>query len=43
MTITIGLWTDPFFRLAEVAAADLLDPSVYIQAVLGTPGVAAAP
>jgi multicomponent Na+:H+ antiporter subunit D len=43
LTITIGLWTDPFFRLAEVAAADLLDPSVYIQAVLGTPGVAAAP
>ncbi len=38
LTLLIGFWSDPFFRLAETAAAELLEPSRYIQAVLGTGG-----
>jgi multicomponent Na+:H+ antiporter subunit D len=42
LTLTIGLWTEPFLQLAQAAAADLLDPSVYVQAVLGASAVAGA-
>jgi multicomponent Na+:H+ antiporter subunit D len=34
-TILIGLFVEPFFQLAQQAAAQLLDPSQYIQTVLG--------
>jgi multicomponent Na+:H+ antiporter subunit D len=36
VTLTIGLWAEPFVALAERSAAELLDPSAYVQAVLGT-------
>lgn len=36
VTLTIGLWAEPFVALAERSAAELLNPSVYVQAVLGT-------
>jgi multicomponent Na+:H+ antiporter subunit D len=35
MTLTIGFYTEPFFLLAEAAADQLLNPNIYIQAVLG--------
>lgn len=35
LTILIGLFPAPFYAFAEQAAADLIDPSRYIQAVLG--------
>lgn len=35
MTITIGLATEPVFRLATQAAEQLLNPADYIRAVLG--------
>jgi len=35
MTIVIGLFAQPFWVVAERAAAELLDPSVYAEAVLG--------
>lgn len=35
LTVTIGLFTGPFFELALRAAEQLLDPSAYVQAVLG--------
>jgi multicomponent Na+:H+ antiporter subunit D len=34
-TLTIGLVAEPFFQLAQQAAAQLLDPDLYIQTVLG--------
>ncbi|MEM9726701.1 MAG: proton-conducting transporter membrane subunit [Pseudomonadota bacterium] len=34
MTIIIGLAPEPFVQFAEVAAAQLLDPSAYVAAVL---------
>lgn len=34
-TLVIGLYAGPFFELAERSAAELLDPSAYIRAVLG--------
>ncbi|KIT16478.1 Na+/H+ antiporter subunit D [Jannaschia aquimarina] len=34
-TIVIGVWPEPFFALAEQAAAELLDPTPYLDAVLG--------
>jgi multicomponent Na+:H+ antiporter subunit D len=40
LTLVIGLWAEPLYLLAEVAAADLLDPTAYINAVLGTGGLA---
>jgi len=40
MTLTIGLFPEPFYQLAEFAAADLMNPSAYIEAVLGTEGLA---
>lgn len=35
LTVLIGLFPAPFYAFAEQAAADLIDPSRYIQAVLG--------
>jgi multicomponent Na+:H+ antiporter subunit D len=35
ITVTIGLWTEPFIVLATRAAEELLDPRRYIEAVLG--------
>lgn len=35
MTCVIGLYPDPFVNFAETAAQQLLDPSAYIQTVLG--------
>lgn len=35
MTMIIGLFPEPFVAFAEVSAAQLLDPSVYIDAVKG--------
>lgn len=35
VTVTIGLVTEPVFRLASQAAEQLLNPADYIQAVLG--------
>ncbi|GAB4422197.1 MAG: Na+/H+ antiporter subunit D [Anaerolineae bacterium] len=37
ITVTIGLVTEPVFRLASQAAEQLLNPADYIQAVLGGP------
>jgi multicomponent Na+:H+ antiporter subunit D len=42
MTVAIGLFPEPFVQVAERAAAELLDPSDYIAAVLGD-AVATAP
>ncbi|MEM1041309.1 MAG: Na+/H+ antiporter subunit D [Bacteroidota bacterium] len=35
LTLVIGLWAEPFFAFATDAAAALLDPAAYIDAVLG--------
>ncbi|MEM0962959.1 MAG: Na+/H+ antiporter subunit D [Bacteroidota bacterium] len=35
LTLTIGLWAEPFLVFAEAAAASLLDPTDYVAAVLG--------
>ena len=35
MTVIIGLMPEPFVRLAEASAAQLLDPTPYVEAVLG--------
>lgn len=35
LTIVIGLVAEPFYRFAEVAAAQLFDPKEYLAAVLG--------
>jgi multicomponent Na+:H+ antiporter subunit D len=35
MTIVIGLFAQPFWIVAERAAAEMLDPTVYAAAVLG--------
>ena len=44
VTLTIGLWVRPFYVLAERAAAELMDPAAYVEAVLGpaTAGAAAS-
>jgi multicomponent Na+:H+ antiporter subunit D len=34
-TLTIGLVAEPFFQLSQQAAAQLMDPSQYINTVLG--------
>lgn len=38
LTLVIGLFPQPFVSFAEAAAADLLDPSAYLAAVLGEAG-----
>ena len=35
LTLVIGLWAEPFFQFAMASAAELLDSTTYIQAVLG--------
>ncbi|MFU8842593.1 MAG: Na+/H+ antiporter subunit D [Bacteroidales bacterium] len=35
ITLTIGFYPEPFFRVAEQAAQELMNPSSYIQTVLG--------
>jgi len=35
LTLCIGFYPEPFYNLAERAASELLDPSQYINAVLG--------
>lgn len=37
LTVTIGLFPEPFVVFAERAAAQLTDPAVYVRAVLGAP------
>jgi multicomponent Na+:H+ antiporter subunit D len=37
LTVIIGVMPEPFVRFAEESAAQLLDPSAYIAAVLGDP------
>ena len=37
LTMVIGLVPQPFVTLAEIAAAQLMDPSAYVAAVLGAP------
>ena len=35
LTVTIGLLPEPFVRVAERAAAELMEPGAYVEAVLG--------
>lgn len=35
LTVLIGIYAQPFFVLADASAAELLDPSRYVEAVLG--------
>ena len=35
LTVFIGLWGQPIYLMAEAAALQLLDPQIYIDAVLG--------
>jgi multicomponent Na+:H+ antiporter subunit D len=35
LTLMMGLWAQPIYELAFAAAAQMLDPSIYIEAVLG--------
>jgi multicomponent Na+:H+ antiporter subunit D len=38
ITVAIGLWPAPLFEFARAAAAELLDPTAYVTAVLGGGG-----
>jgi multicomponent Na+:H+ antiporter subunit D len=40
MTLTIGLYVEPFYALAERATEELMDPSAYVAAVLGPEALA---
>ncbi len=35
VTVTIGIWVEPFFVFAERAAQELIEPAGYVAAVLG--------
>jgi len=35
LSVGIGLWAEPLLSLSQIAAQELLEPSGYIQAVLG--------
>lgn len=35
LSTVVGLWSDPIYSICRVAAAQLIEPSVYITAVLG--------
>ncbi len=37
VTIAIAIWAEPLYELSRRAAADLLDPTSYVRAVLGAP------
>ncbi len=41
LTLVLGIWIAPFFALMEAAATELLDPTVYVGAVLGDAAAAA--
>ena len=36
LTVVIGFWAEPFMRLADDAARDLVDPRHYVASVLGS-------
>jgi multicomponent Na+:H+ antiporter subunit D len=38
LTVAVGIAAGPLFELSERAAADLLDPSLYVERVLGGGG-----
>lgn len=40
VTLTIGLWSEPFVEFSLRAAHQMLDQTVYIEAVLGTAAIA---
>ena len=40
ITLAIGLYARPLYTLAERAATELMDPSIYVEAVLDRDGVA---
>ena len=40
ITLAIGLYARPLYALAERAATELMDPSIYVEAVLDRDGVA---
>jgi len=35
ITLTIGFFPEPFFQIAERTANELMNPSIYINTVLG--------
>jgi formate hydrogenlyase subunit 3/multisubunit Na+/H+ antiporter MnhD subunit len=35
LSVLLGLLANPIFEVSQAAAAQLMDPSVYIRAVLG--------
>ncbi len=39
LTLVLGLWSEPLIALSDAAAAELLDPARYVQAVLGPDAV----
>ena len=41
VTLAIGLYARPLYVLAERAAGELMEPSIYVEAVLDRGGVAA--
>ena len=41
MTLVIGLWPGPLYDLAERAGQEVMDPSNYVEAVLGASETAA--
>ncbi len=41
LTLAMGLWSGPFLALTEAAANELMDPSIYVRAVLGEAAAAA--
>jgi multicomponent Na+:H+ antiporter subunit D len=38
LSVALMIWAGPLYDYAERTAADLLDPSMYVNAVLGGPG-----
>jgi hypothetical protein len=42
-TVALGLFAQPFLRLAADAASEITDPTAYVTAVLGTPSGTAGP
>jgi multicomponent Na+:H+ antiporter subunit D len=43
LTLLLGLWSGPLIALSDAAAAELLDPSRYVQAVLGPDALGPVP
>ena len=40
LTVVLGLWSEPLIALGDAAAAELLDPARYVEAVLGSEAAA---